>query len=231
MRFIFYDDFCNRRLQKIINIFGKSWFPRKNILDIGSAYGDVGIEFLKLGSNVTFNEIRNDSIDEIKKNLKKYNFEPVIFQHDLNQPFTFEKKFDLMLHCSTLYLLDNWKEHLENCLSFTNYMILDSWVVPSNSELDEVVESPLFNHGSYNGKTVNFTEKTIEEFLIRKGVKFIRFDNNELTSPWIPLNDNNSFGRQIYDWTYEDFNKGLYDHPNDEKKYITFFRRFWLIIT
>lgn len=231
MKFLFYKEFCDKRVHKIIDIFGKSWFVKKNILELGSAHGDVGIEFLKLGSNVIFNEIREENIKEIKKSLNHYNFNPEIFQHDLNTPFSFDKKFDLILNCSVLYLLENWKEHLDCCLKNTHYMILDSWVSPSPDLIDETLDSPKFEHGSFNGKTVNFTESTIEKFLKDKGVKFIRFDNSELSSSWVPMNDNKGYCRNLYDWTYENFNKGLYDNPDNELNYLTYFRRFWFIIT
>ena len=57
-----FKDWTEKRVRKIISIFGKDWFHHKKILELGACHGDVGLEFLKLGADVLFTDARESNL-------------------------------------------------------------------------------------------------------------------------------------------------------------------------
>ena len=71
MHFDFFTEHKNNRVQKIISIYGSDWFKGKSILELGACHGDIGIEFIKLGAEVTFCDIREENLNEIINSLRQ----------------------------------------------------------------------------------------------------------------------------------------------------------------
>ena len=229
MKHLFYDDFRDKRLDKILNIFLKDWFFRKKILEMGAGDGDIGIKLLKLGSDVTFSDVRQQHLDTINKKLIELNYKPssMLIDNDdwINYDINF--KFDLILHLGLLYHLQNWKKDLTMTLSHTDIIILETIVNPSRTDKVDKQYSSLPPNYSYGViKDINmtiFTQEDVENELTSLGCKFFRFDKIEL----------NSKGRiykgitleNIYDWTYDKYDTGFYNSPH-----FVHFRRMWLVL-
>jgi 16S rRNA G966 N2-methylase RsmD len=226
MKHLFYDSWYKKRLNKIINIFGKDWFLNKRILELGACHGDIGIELLKLGSDVTFSDVREEHLTITKQKLQNYNYYPSIKIINQETEYVLEKSFDLILHLGVLYHLDNWEKDLKCSISNTNIMILETLVNPRFDKTynyhDFTEEYP---YGPYNSTKMSvFTQEEIEKKLTNLGCKFIRFDNSGLNcSGWI---SKDYMINHIYDWTYEKYNSGFYELTNN----INHFRRMWLVI-
>lgn len=225
MKFMLYEDWYKKRLAKIVNIFGKEWFQQKQVLELGACCGDFGIELLKLGSNVCFIDAREQNINEIKHRLQSYSFNPDVIELDQNYPYNLEKKFDLVLHLGTLYHIEKWQQDLESALSHSNVMILESKVNPIEGAEDSYVNEEWFL-GTFNCLSPIFTQESVEKKLTNMGCKFIRFDDPNLNSGgWLI---NGVFTNHIYDWTYNQVQKGMYDTSEGPHSY--HFRRFWLVL-
>jgi hypothetical protein len=228
MKCIFYDEWFKKRVNKVINIFGKDWFVNKSILELGACHGDIGIEFLKLGADVTFSDARISSLQEIKD---KINITPKTIVLDQNYPYNLDQKFDIVFHFGMLQYIEDWRMDLKCALEHTDKLILETFVHPVKGCEEFFIESENHHYSDTGSRNVRFTQETIEEALTELGCKFIRFDTNELNCDYNWLYDQSKI-RHIYDWTYEKHSTGVY---NDRKwvngvYYETHFRRMWLII-
>lgn len=214
MKHLFYDDWTKKRINRIVSTFGEGWFNNKTVLELGAAHGDIGIELLKLGADVTFSDVRTEHLDTIVNNLKEYNFVPKTRCFDQNITYDLGKKFDLVLHIGVLYHVKNWKQDLKCALNHSNTMILESAVFPSEREMKHPV------YGPYNCENPFLTQESIEEHLTDLGCKFIRFDIPELDSigGWF----NQDFkDNHVYSWNVP---RGVTIGETDH------YRRFWLVL-
>lgn len=214
MKHLFYDDWTKKRINRVVSIFGKEWFNRKTVLELGSAHGDIGIELLKLGADVTFSDARQEHLKSIVNNLSQYNFIPKTICFNQNERYDMSMKFDLVLHLGTLYHIENWQQDLECALNHTNTMILESAVFPSERQMKHPV------YGPYKCDNPHLTQEGIESHLRDLGCKFIRFDLPELDSigGWF----NQDFkDNHIYSWHVP---RGVTIGETDH------YRRFWLVL-
>ena len=232
MKKLFYEEWYKKRVQKIINIFGQNWFAGKNILELGAAHGDIGFEFAKLGAQVTFSDIRFSNLNDINNKFEVYGFKPLLHQLDQEKPYDLNKTFDLVLHLSVLYHLKNWKQDLVCSLSHGKILILETivdHVKPEERILDgEKLKSRSINYNGNSGDIVYFGQEEIEEILINNNCKFIRLDSSELNTN-VSLDGGGVYIQHLYDWDY-DVSPSLSQRYINNRKIITHFRRFWLII-
>jgi len=228
MKFIFYEDWFKKRVNKVINIFGKDWFVNKSILELGACHGDIGIEFLKLGADVTFSDARAQSLYAIKD---KINLTPKTIVLDQNKPYKLNKKFDIVLHFGMLQYIEDWRSDLKCALDHTDKLILETYVHPIKDSEEFFLESENHHYSDTGSRNVRFTQEAIEEFLIKQNCKFIRLDTSELNCDYNWSYETGKI-RHLYDWTYEKFNTGIYNDPEwvNGVRYETHFRRMWLII-
>ncbi len=64
-----YVDWRTKRIAKLISIFGKEFFNGKDVLELGCGFGDIGEQFVKLGSNVMFCDGRQEFLLNVKKRM------------------------------------------------------------------------------------------------------------------------------------------------------------------
>ena len=68
-----YWEWRKNRVEKIKSIYfleHEDWFKGRDILELGCGYGDLGINFVELGANVLFAEVRKEHLEILRK---KYN--------------------------------------------------------------------------------------------------------------------------------------------------------------
>jgi SAM-dependent methyltransferase len=210
-----YEEWRQKRIQKILNIFGKDYFKQKLILEVGCGYGDIGKYFReKEGANVIFTEGRQEHLPIIADNnpgaqiihLNHENAWKVEF-HDFP-----DKRFDAIIHFGLLYHLDNWKQDLECALEHSDLIILESEVADSN----EKIEHKLIDSNGYDQAISDSRRSTrpsapyIESVFLENGFSFIRYDDSDL----------NSFFH-TYDWAVTESDK---TKSWDQRGY----RRFWV---
>lgn len=232
MKTLFYEDWYNKRVQKIINIFGQDWFAGKKILELGAAHGDIGFSFSKLGAEVTFTDLRQENLDSIDEKLKTVDARYKVKLLNQEQKYQFDEKFDLTLHLGTLYHIKNWKQDLECALETSNLMILETSVC-SSSLPDHQIRSGISENATmrrYCGETPKlsaFCQESVEAHLNKIGCKFVRFDNSELNSnvSW----NSKYLCRHVYDWN-NDTNL-IKNYSNNNFSVDVYFRRFWLVMS
>ena len=93
----------NVKKEEICEIFGADFFKDKTILELGCGMGQIGDHFKHLGATVTFAEGRECFANEMRKLF------PTNEIHVLDQEneWTFDKKYDIIIHLGVLYHLDN----------------------------------------------------------------------------------------------------------------------------
>lgn len=229
MKHLFYQHYTEKRLKKIIDLMGKDWFQKKKILDLGACHGDVGIELMKLGSNVLFADARKEHLDEIKNKL---HFEPNIIVLDQNQKYNLSQRFDLILHMATLCHIENWRQDLECALSHSNLMLLETAVDPRKGAPDSYNPPSDFIYDGYNCRQPLFTQESVEQTLTNLGCKFIRFDSADLNCSWSWFSKDTMI-KQVYDWQHESLQFFVEKEKRNSEKnlnYLIHFRRMWLVL-
>lgn len=224
MKNVFFEDWNKKRVDKIVSIFGKDWFADKKILELGACHGDIGINFLKLGSDVTFCDARIENLSEIRTKFKDNFFDPKVVTLDQDKKYDLKEKFDLVIHFATLSHLENWKEDLQCALNHSNLMLLETSVNPIENSRDTLEECNDFAYEAYNGKNSSFTQESVESVLQSLNCKFIRLDTSDLNSNWSWSFTNCRF-RLVYDWTYDNYK--MYDN---QKNGVVLYRRFWMVL-
>jgi len=235
MNNLFYKDWYQNRVQKIINIFGKDWFAGKNILELGACYGDIGFELLKLGADVTFADARQEHLDVIESKFTSYSLIPELIKLNQEEKYNLNKKYDLVLHLGVLYHIENWKQDLECAMNHSDLMILETVVshvkFPDRQIKNYGKERTNKHNEKYEGinSVLNLNcQESIESQIIKNNGKFIRFDNQELNTT-VSYDIKKGLIRHLYDWDY-DSSIGTNSQKKNQKNISTHFRRFWLVI-
>jgi len=235
MNSLFYKDWYQNRVQKIINIFGKDWFAGKNILELGACYGDIGFELMKLGADVTFADARQEHLDVIESKFANYSLVPDLIKLNQEEKYSLNKKYDLVLHLGVLYHIENWKQDLECAMNHSDLMILEtivSHVKVPDRQIKNYGKGRVDKHNEkYEGinSILNLNcQESIESQIIKNNGKFIRFDNQELNTT-LSLDVEKNLIRHLYDWDY-DSSVGINNQKRNQKNITNHFRRFWLVV-
>jgi 2-polyprenyl-3-methyl-5-hydroxy-6-metoxy-1,4-benzoquinol methylase len=225
MKRFFYKQWKDKRIAKIINIFGEDWFAFKDIIELGAAHGDIGYELMQYGANVTFVEVRKKNANSIREKFLAERLNPEIHEIDQNKPYNFNKKFDLVLNMGVLYHLYDWKNDIKCSLDHSNIMILETVVNPKEDAVE--TQAPVVKQTRYGGvgpTQAVITQQHIEEYLSELGCKFIRFDDSQLNTTWSWLQEG-VVTRSVYDWRPTNYTQYLIDKPSSVQ-----FRRMWLVM-
>ena len=233
MKRVFYDEWKNKRVNKIENIFGRDWFCGKSILELGAAHGDIGLHFLKLGADVLFADIRIEHLRTINQKLFELNHNTKTIVLNQNKRYDLERKFDLILNTGVLYHLENWKQDLECAIEHTNTMILETTVGTTDDPPDTISIEFINEYAGVSDRTPRFNQEDVEKHLTDLGCKFFRFDTSDLNTDWSwdtdMGNGQNNLVKHIYDWNYEKCKMGYYKINYSELDNIQY-RRMWLVL-
>lgn len=218
MKHLFYTERHKRLLAKIDGILGKDWFTQKEVLELGCSTGDISKKLLERGCYAHFSDHDWASLNNIKQDLMKCNFDAATIQIDQNKMWDLQKKFDLILHFGVLYLLENWQQDLECTMNHTDLMFLETLVVPEKGMKDTIK----------NGQPW-FTQESVEQTLTDLNCKFIRIDTNELNMDWGFMYSNLMI-RSIYDWDYDTVDNYIpCRNAIGGIEYNLHWRRFWIV--
>lgn len=228
MKQLSYEQWFKKRTERIIKIFGSDWFALKNILELGACHGDIGVELVKLGSNVLFSDARQENLNEIYSKLP---FKPKTLLLNQNFSYYLNKKFDLVLHLGLLYHIENWKNDLRCAMDHSNLMILETSVNPIRGSDDYFDGMSNYAYEGVNCLHPVFTQESVEQELTDIGCKFFRFDTSELDCDWAWLNSE-SMIRHVYSWNYDNYKNYLLEdyRGTNVGKHRVHFRRMWLVI-
>jgi hypothetical protein len=198
MHYPFYENHKNKRVSKIIEILGVDWFKDKTILELGACHGDIGIEFIKLGSHVTFADAREENLNEIYAKIEQ----PDIIVLNQNKPYNLGRRYDLVLHLGTLWHIENWHNDLYCALRHSDRMILETKVLPKNVNISLSTNTLKSKYNAFGEKESCFTDVAVEKKLIELNIDYVRYDDANLNTNFEEMAEN-VYVKHIYDWTIE----------------------------
>lgn len=170
-----------KRINKILQIFGKEFFNGKTILEIACGYGHIGMFFTNLGAIVEFTEGREEHISFIEKNNPGCKIHLV--NHD--EPWNLNKKYDLIIHLGLLYHLENWQQDLFCTFQHSNLIVLESQILDSLKGINEYLGK---DGGGYDQALPisNFAIRPnsmfVEKIISDNNFNFIRYDDADLNT-------------------------------------------------
>lgn len=223
LKCLMYEDWTKKRIEAIKNNFPKDWFNRKNIIEMGACHGDIGIEFMKLGANVTFCDSRLEHMRDIPS---KIGFDPEMYIINNNKPYTLQRKYDLVLHMSLLCHIENWKEDLKRVTDLSDQVVLETIVNPDQNAIDLILPSDEHHYADYNSGRAYVTEQSILKYLREElscAVVEIKVENTNYN--WI---DRWFMVRHLYDWDYNNI-EPIQQREQSGITLLTHYRRMWVI--
>ena len=222
MKELHYEEWANNRYQKIISILGRNWFRGKKVLELACSHGEIGKKLLKSGADVYFSDVNPSFLHEIGCEINSYGQDAKVIQMDQNQPYSFDFKYDLILHFGVLYHLENWKQDLRCAMEHTDLMFLETLVDPNSEFRDDVIDYKSHNaYDSTTGKLPIFTQKVVEKELEGMGCKYLCIKSQDLDTQWTSRSsEGDEYIRHLYSWD-ENVN-----HSIDG----THYRRFWIVM-
>lgn len=81
--------------------YGAEFFDGKNLLEVGCGYGDIGASFVELGALVTCSDGRASHMKEVRRRHRAV----AAVQADLDEPWPFDMRYDVLIHMGVLYHL------------------------------------------------------------------------------------------------------------------------------
>ncbi len=183
-----YLEWNQKRIKGIIDFYGHKFFYFKKVLDLGCGYADISASLLRLGSDITALDARQEHLKMVNKKYPQ--IKTVKADLDNGWPLT-GKKFDIILDLDFLCHIKNYEEHLRKVCASTSHLILETAVCDSNDPYKCVMIAE--NKGNYdlsfNGNGSRPTAASIERILTDCGMTFKRIDNAKFNS-----------GPYKYDW-------------------------------
>jgi len=222
MKYLMYENWTKNRIDAITKRFGVNWLNRSNVLEMGACHGDIGIELMKLGANVTFADARMEHMEEIPN---KIGFQPEMICIDNNSDYKLNKKFHIILHMSLLCHIEKWKEDLSRVVQFGDWVILETVVNPNNDQEDMLLPSDEHEYSDFNSNRAYVTEKSIEKELMKLNCSFSKLEVENTNFGWV---NRNTMVRHLYMW--HDAREPIKQEENGITL-ITHYRRMWAIKT
>lgn len=207
-----YEEWQEKRIQKIEKIFGTNYFKDKSILEVGCGYGHIGHHFRNLGANVEFTEGRKEHIPHILEN----NPDCFVYNVDHDKEWNLNKRYDAVIHFGLLYHLTNWRQDLACTFKHSDLIILESEILDSLKDDNEYRAK---DGGGYDQAlptslyAIRPTAKLVENFISENNYSFVRYDDEDLDT-----------ALHSYSWKL----KGIHDQNGG---YIGYgpTRRFWVL--
>ncbi len=200
-------DWNNKRLTKILSLFGHDWFQGKRILEVACGRGFFGRELSKHGANVTFTDARQLFVDTLIHD----GYNAIVMDQD--KDWSVNDTFDLVIHFGVLYHLDDWKKDLKFAIKTSPLILLESEVVDS---IDPTYEKKFQEEDAYdqafNRTATKFSDIHVESYLKELGVIVENHSDSSL----------DCCPHFIYNWVHGQEEGGNF-HKN------TLRRRMWLI--
>jgi len=175
----FFNEWRIKRVNKLLEVFGKDWFKGKTVLELGCAFGNVGLYLETLGADVTYSDARQECLDEV---LKK-NPNATTIRIDQDSEWHLDETFDLVVHFGISYNLKNWQQDIINAIKHGKFVALETAVNKFSNEIEFPIKNYSYSHeyhGAFNNvgslASVALFEKTFDS----QGAKYKRYDDADL---------------------------------------------------
>ena len=213
-----YENWRVRRCNKLLEIYGVSYFKGKKILELGAGHGDIGAFFAELGAQVLCldGRIQNVNFASLKhRKIPNIRFE----QFNLEKDFSSFGRFDLIINFGLIYHLRNVESHLKCCFSAADDMVLET-VVCDSTDPEKIFfcdERQAVDEEALEGTGSRPSPFYIERIAQENDFDVFRFFTADLNSG----QENPTEYQFRYDW----------EHKNDDSYNAHFggpdLRRFW----
>jgi glycosyltransferase involved in cell wall biosynthesis/2-polyprenyl-3-methyl-5-hydroxy-6-metoxy-1,4-benzoquinol methylase len=183
-----YIELNQKKIKGIIDFYSHKFFYFKKVLDLGCGYADISASLLRLGSDITAVDARQEHLKIVNK---KYP-EMKTIKADLDKAWPVPgKKFDVILDIDLLCHISNYEDHLRKVCASTHHLVLETAVCDEDDEHKSVMiaENKANYDLSFNGNGSRPTAKAIERVLKECGMNFKRMDNAKFNA-----------GTYKYDW-------------------------------
>jgi SAM-dependent methyltransferase len=200
-----YIDWNHKKIKFIIEKISHNAFFEKQVLDLGSGYGDVASAFSRLGADVLCVDARQEHLNLLTK--KHPHLKTVNANLDKNWPFK-NRRFNFVLSLGILCHLKNFEQNLRDVCESADNLVLETEVFDSDdpNKVIFVEENKKIYDWSFEGCGAKPSAAYIERILNECGMNFKRYDDPKLNS-----------GPYKYDWQVKNTGNRLYGH-----------RRFWI---
>ena len=184
-----YIEWNQKRIKGIIDFYGHKFFYCKKILDLGCGYADISGALLRLGSDITAVDARNEHLKIVNK--KYAEIKTIKADIDRDWPLTIKKKYDIILDLDLLCHINDFEKHIRQVCANTSHLILETAVCDSDNPYKCTIIAENKNNYdlSFNGNGSYPSAAAIERVLKECGMDFRRLDNNKFNS-----------GPYKYDW-------------------------------
>lgn len=193
------------RVNYILEVYGEDFFKGKDILELGSMWGDIGNVFQELGANVTCLEGREDNYL-----ISVQRFPNLNCQLKNIEDIAFDRTYDVIINMGILYHLKSAVNLMEQCSYSCKYMILESEVVDSLEDKTlDLIDSDGYDQAVSDSRLGRRPSTAwIENRLTDFGFKYTRHDSIKLDSgphiySWKELNDDSYNVARRRFWTCE----------------------------
>lgn len=174
-----YNEWRFKRVKKVENIFGQEWFQNKKILELGCAFGNVGLYFKSLGAEVTFSDARQETLDIVRQ--KDSSVELLLLNEEFH--WFLNREFDLILHFGLLYNLNHWERDLYCTMNHARFVALETAVARFSRNFECKIVQPVYSqkfHGPYSGVGSLVSSSNIENVFFQKQADYKRYDDSDL---------------------------------------------------
>jgi SAM-dependent methyltransferase len=199
-----YSEWRVKRIKAIVDFYGKSFFKGKTLLELGCGYGDIGAYFNTLGAVVTCTDARQEYLEIVRQ---RYPDVKTVCQ-DLDQEWTIQEHFDVIIDMGVLYHLKKPEEHLRAVSLHTTHLILETEVSDSTDPDFIAYTNEEGYDQAFNSVGCRPSPSMVENILARNKMSYYMLTSNVC---------NSAFHR--YDWDVKN-TKGYQDG----------LRRFWFAV-
>lgn len=177
-----YNESRPKRIREIVERYGADNLAGKTMLEVGAGYGHIGAEFAnKYGVNVLATDARPEYVEMIRKLFPQVRADV----QDLEQPWPYENKFDLVLFMGVLHHIhpDHVPTVLADVCAAGDFIVLEHEVC-DNEDPDMIVsvQRPHYDQ-SVHSVGCQPTTAYIERVLGELGMNYDRVMNPRLDGP------------------------------------------------
>jgi SAM-dependent methyltransferase len=217
----FFNEWRVKRVKKIEQVLGVDWFKGKKILELGCAYGNVGLYFKSLGADVTFSDGRQEVLNVVLK--KDPSAKVILINEDTN--WNLKDKFDLIIHFGISYNINHWQQDLINTIRHATYVAYETAINKFNNEIEFKIKDYFYSHeyhGPLNKIGSLMSISMIEKIFKDEGVEYTRYDDTDLNLEGMiyTLDHNISFTNTLSETIYIN----SWHNP-----YVCGGRKYWII--
>lgn len=184
-----YYDWRIKRILAIVEHYGPAFFRPCRLLELGAGFGDIGVFFHCLGSDVTFADARQEHQTEFRERYPSIPDSNYVL-YDAEQHWAFHGTFDLILNMGMIYHTDYWERSIISSCMAADHVVIETEVSDSDDETYVLKVQEDGYDQAVSGTGSRPSPAAVEKVMRDSGFEFIRITDDRCNS-----------GFHRYDWT------------------------------